>query len=65
MLETYLHPDMIVKGKRKRTIYQKLYHDSLLEKPMLCSVVVEDNAGIPYIVTVYKTSQIKKYLSRN
>ncbi len=65
VLETYQRPDIIVKGKSKRMIYQKMYHDSSLEKPMLCRVVIEDKSGIPYIVTVYKTSQMKKYLSRN
>ncbi|MBI5215529.1 MAG: DUF4258 domain-containing protein [Ignavibacteriae bacterium] len=65
VLETYENPDSKVKGKGSREIYQKVYHDPLFDKPMLCRVVIEDKAGIPYIVTVYKTSQMKKYLSRN
>ncbi len=61
VIETLESPDSISEGKYRRNVYQKIYHDEILNKPMLCRVVVEDQNGLPCIITIYKTSQFEKY----
>ncbi len=37
------------------------YFDELLQGEMLCRVVIEENLDVRLVITVYKTSQIKRY----
>jgi hypothetical protein len=45
-----------------RRILMRRYHDSVLDQVMLLRVVVEDTAEETVVVTVYKTSQVQRYL---
>jgi hypothetical protein len=59
---TIAEPDKTVEGRHGRRIYQKVIQDELLLKPMLCRVVVEELENTYSVITVYKTSNIKKYM---
>lgn len=38
------------------------YTDQMLQQPMLLRIVVEDTADEIVVITLYKTSQIDRYL---
>ena len=59
--QTLAAPDRIVPGKSPRVIYQRRYHDALLGEEMLLRLVVEETEMELVVVTVYKTSKIRKY----
>ena len=48
-------------GNPPREIYQKRYHDPLLGEEMLLRLVVEETALELVVVTLYKTSKLRKY----
>ena len=54
-------PDRIVPGHPPRMIYQRRYDDALLGEPLLLRLVVEETAVALFVVTVYKTSKLRKY----
>ncbi len=58
---TLADPDRIVPGNPPRLIYQRRYHDPLLNEEMLLRLVVEETALETVVVTVYKTSKLHKY----
>ena len=58
---TLAAPDRIVPGKSPRVIYQRRYHDALLGEEMLLRLVVEETEMELVVVTLYKTSKIRKY----
>ncbi len=45
-----------------RRVLMRRYHDAVLDQEMLLRVVVEDMPQEMVVVTVYKTSQIQRYL---
>jgi hypothetical protein len=45
-----------------RQVYMRRYHDSVLDQEMLLRVIVQETETRRVVVTVYKTSQIKRYL---
>lgn len=49
-------------GQSDRKIYMRRYFDAVLQQPMLLRVVVDENLDEIVVVTVYKTSQIDKYM---
>lgn len=55
-------PDKIVEARLGRKVYQKIVQDKILMKPMLYRVVVEEVENTYSVITVYKTSNIKKYM---
>ena len=59
---TLSNPKAKEAGQEGRQIYMRLYHDAALEKEMLLRVIVEETESELVVITVYKTSQIKKYL---
>ncbi len=59
--QTLAAPDRIAPGKSPRVIYQRRYHDALLGEEMLLRLVVEETEMELVVVTVYKTSKIRKY----
>ncbi len=59
---TIAEPDKTIEGRLGRRIYQKVIHDRILLKPMLYRVVVEVLENAYSVITVYKTSNIKKYM---
>jgi hypothetical protein len=55
-------PEFIVAGYDERQVYMRRYHDATLDQEMLLRVIVEERETERVIVTVYKTSQIERYL---
>jgi hypothetical protein len=49
----------LVEGRR--IILQSRYHDRVLAKEMLLRVVIESKEEAVKIITVYRTSRIRKY----
>ena len=45
----------------KRLIFQEKYFDKFQEKEMLLRTVAEEEGDTRRVITVYKTSKIKKY----
>ncbi len=60
--KTLTDPELVVHGQVPRTVFMRRYHDSILGKEMLLRVVVEDTLTERVVVTVYKTSQVRKYM---
>ena len=54
-------PDRNVPGNPPRSIYQRRYQDSLLGQEMLLRLVVEETEMEFVVVTLYKTSKLRKY----
>ena len=59
--QTLVTPDRVVPGNPPREIYQRRYHDALLGQEMLLRLVVEETALELIVVTLYKTSKLRKY----
>ena len=60
--KTLQQPEYIVDGYDGRKVFMRKYHDERLEQEMLLRVVVEEYPTELIVVTVYKTSQIERYL---
>ena len=60
---TIFSPELVVPDKihLNRQVYMRRYFDELLQSEMLCRVVIEEGLEEKLVVTVYKTSQIKRY----
>lgn len=59
---TINEPECEVPDLPGRRILMRRYVDSILQQEMLLRVVVEDARTETVVVTVYKTSQISRYL---
>ena len=59
---TLAQPEFIVPGQPPRLVYMRRYLDSLLQQEMLLRVIIEETIGEIVVVSVYKTSQIDRYL---
>jgi hypothetical protein len=57
-------PEHVVGDPPQREVLMRRYFDDPLEREMLLRVVVEDTLEERVVVTVYKTSQIARYLQR-
>jgi len=55
-------PDKIIPGRRTREILVRRYNDALLQQEMALCVLIEETNNERVVITLYKTSQIKKYL---
>jgi hypothetical protein len=60
--KTLVGPELAVPDLPGRRILMRRYFDRTLQQPMLLRVVVEDTASETVVITVYKTSQISRYL---
>jgi len=56
-------PAATTEGRWGREVLMGVYFDRELGERMLLRIVVEEVAGEPVVVTVYKTSRIGKYVS--
>jgi hypothetical protein len=56
------NPEFVVPGQSARQVFMHRYHDGVLQAEMLLRVIVEETADEIVVITVYKTSQIDKYL---
>ena len=60
--QTVEQPIWIIPDPPDRQIWMRRYFDSHLQQEMLLRVVVEEMATEIVIVTLYKTSQFRRYL---
>jgi hypothetical protein len=60
--ETIAHPQYVVPDSPDRTIHMRRYFDQVLQQEMLLRVVMEESVVEAVVITVYKTSQIARYL---
>lgn len=61
---TIAAPELSVSDPPHRAVLMRRYFDERLGRQMLLRVVVEETPDEQVVVTVYKTSQIAKYLNR-
>ncbi len=59
---TLNEPEFTVPDSPGRTILMRRYQDRLLQQPMVLRIVIEENDDEIAVVTVYKTSQLRRYL---
>jgi len=59
---TLAQPEFVVPGQPPRLVYMCRYFDSTLQQGMLLRVIIEETIGEIVVVSVYKTSQIDRYL---
>lgn len=59
---TLQSPDFEVPSKSSRRVLMRRYFDNVLKQKMLLRIVVEETATEIVVITIYKTSQINKYL---
>jgi len=57
-------PELSVVYSPQRVVLMRQYFDDHLGRRMLLRVVIEETPAERVVVTVYKTSQIEKYLYR-
>jgi hypothetical protein len=62
--QTIASPERTVVDPPKREVLMRRYFDVGLGREMLLRVVVEETLVEKVVVTIYKTSQIAKYLQR-
>ena len=62
--KTLANPEFVVPGQLPRLVLMRRYFDQVLQQEMLLRMVVEDTSTERIVITVYKTSQIAKYLKR-
>jgi hypothetical protein len=55
-------PEFVGPGQPGRMVLMRRYFDEVLRQEMLLRIVVEDAGEETTVVTVYKTSQIEKYV---
>ena len=60
--KTLANPEFVVPGQLPRLVLMRRYFDQVLQQEMLLRLVVEDTSTERIVITVYKTSQIAKYL---
>ena len=60
--KTLANPEFVVPGQLPRLVLMRRYFDPVLQQEMLLRMVVEDASIERIVITVYKTSQIAKYL---
>lgn len=55
-------PDRVMAGRSPRQILVRRYNDAKLQQEMALCVLIEETDTERVVVTLYKTSQLKKYL---
>jgi hypothetical protein len=55
-------PEEVEWGQGARRVFMRRYHDPVLQAEMLLRVVTEETPDEIIVVTLYKTSQIRRYL---
>jgi hypothetical protein len=59
---TLTAPEFVVAGQAGRKVLMQRYVDRILHQGMLLRMIVEETMDEIVVVTLYKTSQIEKYL---
>ena len=57
-----MNPELVVSDEPGREILMRRYFDGVLQREMLLRVVVEHTETETVVVTVYKTSQMERYM---
>ncbi|MCX5893027.1 MAG: hypothetical protein NTW80_08670 [Deltaproteobacteria bacterium] len=60
--KTLTDPEFIMPNQPQRSLLMRRYFDQILQQNMLLLIVVEDTDTERVAVTVFKTSQINRYL---
>lgn len=60
--KTLASPDRIVQGRPPRKMHIRRYMDKTLNREMALCVLVEETDAEAIVVTLFKTSQVKKFL---
>ena len=60
--ETLRNPELVIPDPPAREVYMRRYLDRVLQQEMLMRVVLAQTENEAVVVTVYKTSQIARYL---
>ena len=60
--KTLANPEFVVSGQLPRLVLMRRNFDPVLQQEMLLRIVVEDTSTERIVITIYKTSQIVKYL---
>jgi hypothetical protein len=59
---TLAAPEFVAPGQPDRKVFMRRYFDTTLQQEMLLRIIAEEKADEIVVVTIYKTSQIDKYL---
>ena len=59
---TLAAPEFVVAGQAGRKVLMQRYVDRILHQEMLLRMIIEETTDEIIVVTLYKTSQIEKYL---
>jgi hypothetical protein len=59
---TLTAPELITPGQAGRTVFMRRYFDTNLQQEMLLRIILEETTEEIVVVTIYKTSQIDRYL---
>jgi hypothetical protein len=59
---TLTEPEFIAPNQPQRSLLMRRYFDRVLQQEMLLVIVVEDTDIERVVITVFKTSQFKRYL---
>jgi hypothetical protein len=60
--KTLANPEFVIPGQFPRLVLMRRFFDPVLQQEMLLRMIVEDTSTERIVITVYKTSQIAKYL---
>ena len=55
-------PDRVIPGRRPRKILVRRYNDLKLKQEMALCLLIEETRAERIVITIYKTSQMKRYL---
>jgi hypothetical protein len=58
------HPDHRERGRLPREIVNQVYSDTVTGEKMLLRAVIEETESEIAVITLYKTSKLKKYLPK-
>ena len=60
--KTLTNPEIIMPNQPQRLLLMRRYFDQVLQQQMLLIIVVEDTETERVVVTLFKTSQLSRYL---
>jgi hypothetical protein len=59
---TLAAPELIIPGQTGRKVFMRRYFDIHLQQEMLLRIILEETTEEMVVVTIYKPSQIDRYL---
>ena len=61
---TIRQPDLREPGRPPREVVSRVYYDTLLGETMLLRAIIEETDSEIAVITLYKTSRLRKYLPK-